>query len=394
MGLTVLDLLLLLALLGYLVYGFRAGLVLSLGAISGIVLGAVAAFFAIPLVGSWVTDAQWRVPLIAAAVIVLIVIGHTLGLAAGRFVRHGVDRTPLKVIDRLLGAGVGLVATALLMSMLAFSAGSLGIPFVSQAVAQSAVIRTINAITPAPVQSLMAQLRATVIEQGVPRMLGVDGQEAQPADVPEIELDSAQLKAAAESVVKVTGTAWQCGQNQSGSGFVVSPGRIITNAHVVAGVAEPVIQTQNSGTHTGRVVSFDPERDLAVIAVDGLPTPALQAAQTLTANSPAVVAGFPLGGPYRTEPAAVNTVSQIGVPNIYGTNPRPLSVYTLTATVQPGNSGGPLLTTAGRLAGVVFAKSEDRESIGYALTMEELAPVVESADSFAEPVDSGHCTVK
>lgn len=259
MGLTVLDVVLLLALLGYIVYGFRAGLVLSLGAITGVVLGVVAAFFAIPLVGSWVTDPQWRVPLIAAAVIVLIVIGHTLGMVVGRFVRHGVDRTPLKVIDRLLGAGVGLVATALLISMLAFSAGSLGIPFVSQAVAQSTVIRTINTMTPSPVQSLMAQLRATVIEQGVPRVLGVPEQQAQPADVPDIELDSVELVAAAESVVKVTGTAWQCGQNQSGSGFVVSPGRIVTNAHVVAGVAEPVIQTQKSGTYTGRVVSFDPE---------------------------------------------------------------------------------------------------------------------------------------
>ncbi|WP_111719945.1 MarP family serine protease [Homoserinimonas sp. OAct 916] len=394
MGLPILDIALVLVLVGYLVYGFRAGLALSLGAISGVVLGVVAAFLAIPLVSSWVTDAVWRVPSVVATAIVLIVLGHTLGSAVGRYVRRGVDRTPLRIIDRLLGAVVGVVVTAGLISMLAFSASGLGIPFVSQAVSQSTVLGVIHSLTPTPVQSLFAELRSTVAEQGVPRVLGLPTQQAEPAELPDIDLGSPALTITADSVVKVTGTAWKCGQNQSGSGFVVSPGRIVTNAHVVAGVSEPVIETPRSGTFTGRVVSFDPERDLAVIAVDGLPTPALPAAETLPVGSPAVVAGYPLGGPFRLGPAAVSAVSPVDVPNIYGTNPRLLEVYTLTASVQPGNSGGPLLTTDGRVAGVVFAKSEDRASVGYALTMAELAPVLASADSFDQSVAPGDCTVK
>lgn len=391
-GFTVLDIILVVILLGYLVYGFRAGLVLSIGSIIGIAVGAVAAFFAIPLVNTWVTDAIWRVPATLLVALVLLFLGQSLGVSVGRLLRRGVDRTPLRIIDRLLGAAVDLVVAALLMSMLAFSVASLGVPVISQAIASSAVIRTIDGVTPDPVKAAMAQLRSAVVHEGFPRLIGAP--ESGPVAVPDVNTDTPALAKAAESVVKVTGNAWECGQNQSGSGFVVAPGRVVTNAHVVAGVSEPVVQVMGGQTWSGRVVSFDPQRDLAVIAVHGLPVAPLKLTDNLSAGDTAVFDGFPLGGPFASGPASVRRVSMVDVPNIYGTNPTPLELYSLAATVKEGNSGGPLLNSDGEVAGVVFAKSVDRPSIGYALTMKELAPVVESAESFNTQVASGHCTTK
>ncbi|MDQ1605879.1 MAG: hypothetical protein QOJ18_246, partial [Microbacteriaceae bacterium] len=143
-GSVVLDLILLLLLVGYAIYGFRAGLVVSLAGIIGIVVGAIAAFFAVPLVASWVSDSVWRVPAVLIAMLALLAGGQILGLAGGRLIRSGVDRTPLKIIDRILGALVDLVVAALLMSAMAFSVSALGVPFLSQSIAGSQVITTVD----------------------------------------------------------------------------------------------------------------------------------------------------------------------------------------------------------------------------------------------------------
>lgn len=391
-GFSLLDIILVLVLLGYLVYGYRAGLLLSIGSIAGVAAGAIAAFFLIPLVNVWVTDSMWRVPAILAVSLVLLLVGQSVGAGVGRSLRRGVDRTPLRLLDRILGAVIDVVVAALLMSMLAFSIGSLGVPVISQALASSAVIGAIDNATPAPVKASMAQLRSIVLQEGFPRLIGAP--ETGPVAVPDVAINTPALESAAESVVKVTGNAWQCGQNQSGSGFVVARDRVVTNAHVVAGVDEPVIEVPGGGSFSGRVVSFDPQRDLAVIAVDGLGAKPLAMTKTLSAGDEAVFDGFPLGGPFASGPASIRRVSTVDVPNIYGTNPRPLELYSLAANVQEGNSGGPLLDPSGGVVGVVFAKSVDQPSVGYALTLKELAPVVKSAESFNEPVESGHCTTK
>ncbi|MHB1234881.1 MAG: MarP family serine protease [Microbacteriaceae bacterium] len=392
-GFAILDIALVLVLLFYLIHGFRAGLVLSLGGLVGIIAGVVAAFFAIPLVSTWVTDATWRVPTILLVVLVLVVLGQTLGNMVGRTLRRQVDRTPLRLVDKVLGAIVNLVVAALLISMLAFSLGSLGVPFLSQAIASSTVVKTIDSLTPNPVRALLAQLRSLVTQDGLPRIINAL-EPASPPPLPSTSTDTPALNAAARSVVKIVGNASQCGQDQLGSGFVVAPGRVITNAHVVAGVTAPVIQPSGGGAWPGRVVFFDSVHDLAVIAVAGLPTKPLSLAANLSAGASAAFDGYPLGGPFQAQPATVQDISTVSVPDIYGQNPSPMQLYTLAANVQQGNSGGPLLNPAGKVVGVVFAKSVNKSSIGYALTTQELAPVVAKASSSTVPVASGHCTRK
>ncbi|MEI2278413.1 MarP family serine protease [Paenarthrobacter ilicis] len=392
-GLTILDLALILMLLSYLIYGLRNGFMVTLGGIAGFVVGAVAAFMAVPIVSGWVTDSGWRLTATVAAAVVLIAVGHGLGTMIGRKIRQAVRIKPIHAVDRLIGGVVSVVVAALVMSMLAFSVSSLGVPFVSQQLAESRVIRSIDNITPTPVKTTMAQLRSTVIGEGIPTLIEGIGP-VTPVPVPNESTDTPALNQAAESVLKIAGTAYECGQNQTGSGFVVSPGRVVTNAHVVAGVSRPVVEVPDGGALPGRVVYFDPQRDIAVLAVDGLKSAALPLSDNLPVGSSAAFAGYPHGGPFQSKPATVQGISPILVADIYGNNPSPEQVYKLAGDVQPGNSGGPLLTMQGQVAGLVFAKTTTDAALGFALTMEDLQPVAAQAPGFSNPVSAGQCTRK
>lgn len=399
----ILDALLVLLMLAYFSYGWIAGFVRSLFGLAGIVVGGIAAFFAVPLVGSWIPFPEWRLPLILLAVAVLVVAGQSLGAWIGRILGRRVEKSPLSTPDRIAGAIVNAVVAALIASMVSLSVGSLGVPVLSQAIAGSTVLRAIDQLTPGPVKSGLAQLRSILIQEGIPRIVSAAGGPADgspggplveptaPPQIPDVDTATPSLEKAAQSVVKVTGNAWQCGQNQSGSGFVVARDRVVTNAHVVAGVSEPVVEVPGSGAHPGRVVYFDPRNDLAVIAVPGLGANPIPLGPNLPQGSDAVFDGYPLGGPFQSGPAQVEQVTTVMVNDIYGRNSHAMEVYQLAAHVQEGNSGGPLLTTRGIVAGLVFAKAAKVENVGYALTMQELQPVADEAAGLSTPVSSGSC---
>lgn len=392
-GLTVLDIVLILALLSYLVYGLRNGFLVTVGGLAGFAAGAIAAFFAVPLVSTFVEDSGWRLTAIIAAAVVLMALGHGLGTMVGRQLRGVVRIRPLRAVDRLVGGALNLVVSALVMSMLAFSVSSLGVPVVSQQLAESKVIRFIDGLTPTPVKATMAELRSTVIGNGIPTLLeGLD--QGQAVQVPNTSTNTPALNRAAQSVLRIAGTAYECGQNQTGSGFVVSEDRVVTNAHVVAGVSQPVVEMPDGGAMPGRVVYFDTRRDLAVLAVDNLLSQPLQLSRDLPGGSQAAFAGYPHGGPFQSKPATVQDIATVLVPDIYGNNPAPEDIYRLAGDVQPGNSGGPLLTTDGQVAGVIFAKATSDAEVGFAITMNDLDPVAEQAPSLASPVSSGQCIQK
>jgi S1-C subfamily serine protease len=392
-GLTVLDLILILALLSYLVYGLRNGFLVTAGGIAGFAAGAVAAFFAVPLVSGFVEDSGWRLTAIVAAAVVLVVLGHGLGTMVGRQIRGAMRIRPLRAADRLVGGAANVVVSALVMSMLAFSISSLGVPLVSQQLAESKVIRFIDGLTPTPVKATMAELRSAVIGNGIPTL--IEGLEQGPAvPVPNASTDTPALNRAAESVLRIAGTAYECGQNQTGTGFVVSEDRVVTNAHVVAGVSQPVVELRDGGAMPGRVVYFDTKHDLAVLAVEDLPSQPLPLSTDLPGGSPAAFAGYPHGGPFQSKPATVQDITTVLVPDIYGSNPTPEEIYRLAGDVQPGNSGGPLLTTDGQVAGVIFAKATSDADMGFAITMDDLNPVAAQAPALSTPVSSGQCIQK
>ena len=387
-GSIILDVILVVLLVASLGAGYRSGLIGSLSGVLGLVAGAVAAYFVVPLVPTWVPAAEWRTPASIAAALLLVISGLTIGESIGRALRR---RTPRKLrgVDRLFGAVIGVAAAAAVMSMVAFSVGALGIPPLTSAIASSGVVRTIDSVTPDPVKSFLAQLRSTVVEDGLPLISDAFG--GQSPALPEAQLDSAALDTAAASVLRITGNAVACGQSQSGSGFVVAPERVMTNAHVVAGVSEAVVEVPGAGALTGEIVYFDPVDDLAIIAVPGLAAAPLTLQGDLAVNGEGVSLGYPFGGPFDSDPARVMSVGSMLVADIYGQSPTARAVYTLAADVQQGESGGPLLSADGRVAGVIFAKAANTANVGYALAMSEVAPVVAQADSLSAAVSSGAC---
>lgn len=386
-----LDVLVVIVLLVYLSEGWRNGFLRSLAAIVGLLVGATAAFFSIPLVGTFVPDPFWRTFLVVSVAVALILLGSLAGAAVGRALKGRVERTRLRPLDRVGGAVANLVVGALITALIAGSVASLGVPVLSSAVGGSWVLQAINTVTPEPVTAALARLRSAVLAQGLPVISGGFGGITTSPGAPRVATDTAALAAAAASVVRINGTAYACGQNQSGSGFVISKDRIVTNAHVVAGVQQPVIEARNGQTLDGRIVYFDPDNDLAVIAVSGLAAPALSLSDPLTVGDDAVIDGYPYGGPFTTGGARVLARSSESVENIYSTGRNVRELYTLAADIEPGNSGGPLLAQNGTIAGIVFAKSSEDADLGYAMTDTLLDPVVQKAATLSTAISSGTC---
>ncbi|WP_150957643.1 MarP family serine protease [Microbacterium testaceum] len=371
--------------------GLSRGFLATIGFFAGLALGAVAAYWAVPFVGQWVTDPSWRGAAMIGAGVLLLLIGSGLGSAVGGFFRRGADRIKLRIPERLLGGVVNVAAAALTISFVAGSLTPVGVPVVSAALGSSSVVRTIDELTPAPVRGALADLRGTIFADGIPR-LGELIQIGPVPTTPNIALDDPALTQAAQSVARISGTAYACGITSSGSGFVAADDRVVTNAHVVAGVDTPLVELPGQPAREGRVVYFDPIDDIAVVSVDQLDARTLPIVSTLAVGSPAVVQGYPGGGPFTSGSAQIISEGTVPVPDIYDDSSAPRDIYAIAGIVRPGNSGGPLLTTDGQVAGIVFARSDTDDNVGYAMTPAELEPVMAQMGSLSAPVASGSCT--
>jgi S1-C subfamily serine protease len=224
---------------------------------------------------------------------------------------------------------------------------------------------------------------------------GVGQERISPIQEPDDKVvKTAAVEQAERSIVKITGDAPSCGRGQEGSGVVVAFERVVTNAHVVAGVKKPKVQIAGVGKrYSARVVAFDSSRDLAVLAVPDLPARPLPLGGEMERGDDAVVAGFPHDGPFLATPARVRNVLRAQGEDIYGRDGAIREVYSLNATIEPGNSGGPVLTPGGDVVGVVFAKSLDDPSTGYALTLTEARPVIQKGIKAQKSVSTGACAV-
>ncbi len=385
----VVDLLLVVILLAAFAGGLSRGLLGTLGGLLGLVVGGAAAFWLVPVANDALPSSAWRGPLVVVVGLALPLLGAFLGGSVGRAARRGVDRTPLKAVDRVLGGVANLVVAAIAMSFVGSALAATGSPVVAPAVASSSVLRTIDRLTPAPVSRTLAQLRNDVLSQGLPTLDALLPGSAPP--IPDVNLADPALARASRSVARIAGTAYACGISSTGSGFVVAPGRVVTNAHVVAGVDRPLVEVPGERARQGRIVYLDPANDLAVIAVDGLTAAPLPIVPTLAPGSVAVTQGYPYGGPLTSGGAKVISVTTTLVPDIYGRGTQEREVYSLAAQVRPGNSGGPLLTTDGKAAGIVFARADQDPNLGFAMTASELMPVVAQAESLRTTVSSGAC---
>ncbi|MCC5782386.1 serine protease [Kocuria sp. CCUG 69068] len=380
---NLLDVLLAVVLLGYLFYGFSRGFFNSLFSLAGLVFGGVAAFSAAPWVSAQV-DPQYRVGAVLATVLVLLVAGQMLGGLVGRALSAVTERMRLGALNRIAGAALDVAVAALVLSLLASLVGQLGIPAVSQQVASSTVLRTIDEHTPGPVRAAVTEARDAV--GGATGIRQLDELLFPAEEAPDESTSTPALQAAGESVVQVYGMAVECRQNQTGSGFVTDAGQVVTNAHVVAGVDEPVVQTRDGQVHAAAVVHYDPGSDLAVLSAPSLPLAALPLGADPAAGDSVAFMGYPLGGPFAAGPATVQGTALAPVEGTGGT----MEIIQLAGQVQQGNSGGPLVAQDGSVVGVVFAKALEGQ-VGYALTLDELRGALGAAAGATQAVDSGSC---
>jgi S1-C subfamily serine protease len=176
-----------------------------------------------------------------------------------------------------------------------------------------------------------------------------------------------------------------------GTGFVVAPQRVITNAHVVAGTDRVKVESTD-GMLEATVVMYDPETDVAILKVPELQEPALQlASNPATSGMSGLVLGYPLDGPYTASAARVRDRIRLRGPNIYNTSTVVRNVYTVRAVVRSGNSGGPLLDESGQVLGIVFGAAVDNDETGFVLADNEITQDVAAAPSDTIPVSTGGC---
>lgn len=213
---------------------------------------------------------------------------------------------------------------------------------------------------------------------------------AEAADPAPAETEPAGVPAEA-TVVRLTGTAAQCGQVQSGSGVAVAPDRVLTNAHVVLGVDAPTVTDAQRGVHDARIVHLDTARDLAVLALDGADLPVMPLGAELVGGESALVMGHPDGGPFASIPATVQAVGEVPLGDVVTGAASMVDVYTLAADIRHGYSGGPVVDAAGSLAGLVFARAPGADPVGYALSADSIAPAVAAAPGMSATVPSGDC---
>ena len=393
-----LDIVLGVLLVSYGFTGYRQGFVVSVLSLVGFLSGGAIGMWLLPvLLQRWHSvdnNLLARTVVLIFGVFVLASLGQAIAISLGSRLRHGLRVRPARVVDSILGA----VATVLAVSVLVwFMAGAVrdGAPApLAKAIGGSRIVQTIDRFMPPQTGRLFAGFFSVLDREGFPRVFeGIQAEPIAPVAPPDNRLAFGPgVAGAAESIVKITGVAESCNRGQEGSGWVVAPERVVTNAHVVAGVSFERVRIRGTGrSYDARVVLFDPRRDLAVLSVPGLPAPALTQGPNLKRSAGAAVAGFPLDGPYRVDSARVRDVLTATGADIYGNPGVTREVYSLFARVEPGNSGGPLLSPRGDVVGVVFARSLDDAHTGYALTLDEARPVLDAASRSFSPVSTGGC---
>jgi len=393
-----LDVVLALVLVSYAFIGYRHGFVVSVMSLVGFLAGGAMGMWLLPeLLRRWDAvdnNAVWRTLVLVFGVFVFAALGQSIAVSVGSRLRSRLKDKPERLADSALGAVATVLAVSVLVWFLAGAVRGGAQTPLTRAIGTSRIISTIDRFVPPQTARLFAGFQSVLDREGFPRVFeGVRAEPITPIAPPDNQLALGPgVARAASSIVKITGVASSCNREQEGSGWVVAPERVVTNAHVVAGTTSEHVRIQGAGRlFDARVVVFDPRRDLAVLSVPGLPAPASTQGPNLKRAGGAIVAGFPLNGPYRLDPARVRDVLTATGADIYGNPGVVREVYSLYARVQPGNSGGPLLSPSGAVVGIVFARSLDDDRTGYALTLDEARPVLDAANSSFSPVNTGGC---
>ena len=266
----------------------------------------------------------------------------------GRQLRRGLVIPGLGILDGLLGAVLSAcVGLGLAWIFGAVALQTPGARTLRDDIQRSEILRRLNATLPPSGPILNALARFDPLPQIRAPRARVAPPDAAIARDPEV-------RAAAPSVVRLRGTA--CGLGVEGSGWVAAENVIVTNAHVVAGQDDTVVEAGGEPPRfEARAVHYDPKNDLAVLRVTGLPAPALPLAADPQAGTSGAILGYPRNGPYDVRAARLGPTRQVVSQDAYGRGPVRRPMTALRGLVRSGNSGGPVVGEDGRVVTTVFA---------------------------------------
>ncbi|HET6393646.1 MAG TPA: MarP family serine protease [Blastococcus sp.] len=391
---SLVDVVLIVLALVFALSGFRQGLLVSatsiLGFLGGAVLGAqLSGPVAERIDGSSVTR------VFAALVVVLAgaLLGQILAGAIGRAIRGRVTWEPAKMVDSVAGAVLSATAVLLVAWMVASPLASSPFPQVSSQVRQSALVQAVDRAVPEGVRSVYDTLRDAIDRRGLPDVLDpLTPTQVRDVEAPDQALLNSPVVASVQgSVVKISGIAPSCSRQIDGSGFVYASERVMTNAHVLAGVTDPVVLAEGE-EYDAVPVYVDEDIDVAVLAVPGLDTVPLSfTSEPADAGDDAIIMGYPGGGPFFVGPARVRDRGEISGPDFRNSQTVVRDVYALFGTVRAGNSGGPLFAPDGSVLGVVFASAIDDPETGYALTGPQVFEAADVGSRMTAEVGTGPC---
>jgi S1-C subfamily serine protease len=392
-----LDLILIVLIAAFAVAGYRQGFIIGVLSLTGFVLGVAGGALVAPSIAhALARSLSWQAFVAILVVFAGAVVGMLVASGIGVAVRSRLTGRPATLVDSLGGAAVNVAAVLIVAWLIGSFMASAQFPAIARQISNSVVLRTMDSVMPRSVLYLpvFPQLHSLLSNGVYSQVFSAIGEEASLSVGPpnQAVLTSAAVSRDKSSIVKITGVANSCSLRIEGSGFVISPQHVLTNAHVVAGVTDGQTVTATNGqAYPAKVVLYDPERDLAVLDVPGLAERPLRFAYSAPAGASAVVGGYPLDQSLTMVAARVGLSVLATGPNIYGTEVVNRNIYPIEATIEPGNSGGPLLATDGRVYGVVFAASTVINGRGYALTAGEVKSDVAAGSHRDAPVSTQGC---
>ena len=393
MRFTIIDLIILIAVVFAISSGYRRGFWLSLAQYAGLVVGVIIGATLAPVLMDAlnVTDSTVRSLGAVLVLVVLGAIGSSVGYWVGEPIRLRMLARPQSGrIDSFGGAIFSTLAVLSVSWFLGLSLARVPSPPLSSAIQRSSILRTLDSVFPHP-PSFLARVEQIIAGLNFPAAFaGLEPVAPSALPLP-ASVDTAGIRAAASETLRIQGSG--CGGTVFGSGFPVGPGMVLTNAHVVAGTRGTSVQSPNAPIGlSARVVLFDPERDVAILYVPRLALAPLNEAAAHPGTQGAAI-GYPGGGNEQVSAAVVNGQVRAEGRDIYGQNLVVRSIWILQARVLPGNSGGPLVDLDGNVIGVIFAASTSQEGQAYALTDDEVKPDIDQAQGRTVPVQVGSCAM-
>lgn len=388
---NLLDWLLVVLVLAYALSGYWQGFITGAFATGGLLLGGLFGVWLAPIA---LGDANPSL-MVSLGALFIVILSASLGQAvlqfAGARIRARITWQPARALDAVGGALLSAFAVLLVSWALGVAISGSRIGGITPLVRESTVLAHVDEVMPATADGALQAFNDVVGTSFFPRYLEPFAPERiiEVGPGPKRLLEDPDVQRAEPSVLKIRGTN-ECGRGVEGSGFIYAPNRLMTNAHVVAGIDDPEVIVDDD-TVSAEVVYYNPDIDVAVLSFDSDDLPVLPFDNTAQAQDGVAILGYPQDGPFHVEPARIRSEQRLRSPNIYGDGAVIREVFSLRGRILPGNSGGPILSSEGDVVGVVFAASVTDHDTGYALTAGQVAAAAAAGRTSSSQVSTGGC---